>query len=192
MDKRIIKTKNNIKRTLVKMLGEKSYEEITVKQLCGRAETSRITFYTHYSDKSEVVLDIFDEMYQKTLDDYHALQEKNNPDGDIVLSYLNILDSILDTYYTNYEFFKYTHKDKSPTLNYMYFKFMDDAVGQKIEKDRDRLNPRYCLPMTRDFICSGLRGFISAGRSEGMSGDEIRKLAKELLGRLLETEVLRK
>lgn len=192
MDKRIIKTKNNIKGTLTKLLEEKPYEDITVKELCEAAQTSRITFYTHYSDKGDVIIDIFAEMYQKALEDYHKLQAENNQAGDIVVSYLNILDCILDTYYSNYYFFKYTHKDKSPTLNYMYFKYMDEHIGQRIERDREKLNPRYSLTMTKEFICSGLRGFISAGRSENMSSDEIRVMARELLGRLLETEVLRK
>ncbi len=192
MDKRIIKTKNNIKQTFINLLAGKAYEEITVKELCEAAQTSRITFYTHYSDKSEVALDIFEEMHKKTMDDYHRRQDEGSLSGDIVTSYLNILDSILDTYYTNYHFFKHTHKDKSPTLNYMYFKYMDERIAMKIEKDRERLNPRYSLSMTCEFIFSGLRGFISAGRSEGLKADEIRVLARELLGRLLENEVLRK
>ena len=65
MDKRIVKTRNNIKQTLIKMLAEKSFEDITVKELCEKAETSRITFYTHYSDKTELVNSIFEDMQKK-------------------------------------------------------------------------------------------------------------------------------
>lgn len=192
MDKRIVKTRNNIKQTLIKMLAEKPFEEITVKELCEKAETSRITFYTHYSDKIELVNSIFDDMQKRALDIYHNLQSGNNKDGDIVLDYLNILDCILDTYYNNYDFFAHTRIEENPTLNYMYYKFIDEFIGQKIAQDVDRFNPRWSIGMTRDFICSGIRGFISAGRKENLSGDEIRPLARELLKRLLENEVLRK
>ncbi len=192
MDKRIVKTRNNIKQTLIKMLSSKSFEEITVKELCEEAQTSRITFYTHYSDKSELASDIFEDMLVRAKEDYLRLQNENNQGGDIVCDYLNILDCILNTYYNFYEFFSHTKSSESPTLNYMYFKIIDDAIGEKIEKDKDRLNPRYPLSMTRDFICSGIKGFIAAGRQQNLSGEEIRPLARELLKRLLENEVVRK
>ncbi len=192
MDKRIIKTKNNIKHTLIRMLKSKSFEDITVKELCEEAQTSRITFYTHYSDKTELASDIFEDMQIRAKEEYHRLQNENNLSGDIVSDYLNILDSILNVYYTNYDFFAYTRSSVSPTLNYMYFKIIDDTIAQKIEKDRERLNPRYPLSMTCDFICSGIKGFINAGRRDGLSGEEIRPMARELLKRLLENEVVRK
>ena len=48
MDKRILKTKRNLKQTLLSMMDEKPFEKIGVTELCNRAETSRITFYTYY------------------------------------------------------------------------------------------------------------------------------------------------
>ena len=192
MDKRIVKTKNNIKQTLIKMLGYKKFEEITVKELCDQAQTSRITFYTHYSDKSELAEEIFEDMQLRAKEEYHKLQSENNPSGDIVCDYLNILDSILNVYYSNYDFFCHTKANESPALNYMYFKVIDETISEKVEKDNERLSPRYPLSMTCDFITSGIKGFINAGRREGLGGEEIRPMARELLKRLLENEVVRK
>ena len=48
-DKRITKTKKNLKYTLVDMLAEQPFEKITITELCSRTEISRITFYSHYS-----------------------------------------------------------------------------------------------------------------------------------------------
>lgn len=192
MDKRIIKTKNNIKQTLIKMLGEKRFEEITIKELCEVAQTSRITFYTHYSDKSELANDIFEDMHKIAVEEYHRLQSENNPLGDIVGDYINVLDCILNVYYKNYDFFCHTKENVSPTLNYMYFKIIDDSIRAKAEKDKDRLNPRFPLSMTCDFICSGIKGFISAGRRNNMTYEEIHPMARELLKSLLENEIVRK
>ena len=50
-DKRILKTKKNLKNTLLELLNEKAFEQITVKEICERSATSRITFYTHFADK---------------------------------------------------------------------------------------------------------------------------------------------
>ena len=57
-DKRIKKTKKILKQTLIDLLENKTFDQITVKELCDKSETSRITFYTHYSDKYDLVEDI--------------------------------------------------------------------------------------------------------------------------------------
>ena len=40
------------------MLSKKSFEKITVKSICENADISRITFYSHYDDKYDLVSDI--------------------------------------------------------------------------------------------------------------------------------------
>ena len=58
-DRRIIKTKKkNLKATLIGMMREIAFEQISITELCKRAEISRITFYSHYSDKYALVDDI--------------------------------------------------------------------------------------------------------------------------------------
>lgn len=46
-DRRVIKTKKNLKATLIEMMGEIPFEQISITELCKRAEISRITFFTH-------------------------------------------------------------------------------------------------------------------------------------------------
>lgn len=50
-DKRITKTKRNIKATLTALLQEMPFEKISVAEICRRGDISRITFYAHYEDK---------------------------------------------------------------------------------------------------------------------------------------------
>ena len=50
-DKRILKTKRSLKKAMTEMLDREDFEHISITELCGRAEVSRITFYSHYSDK---------------------------------------------------------------------------------------------------------------------------------------------
>lgn len=192
MDKRIIKTKNNIKRTLIEMLKDKVYEDITVKELCERAETSRITFYTHYSDKTELVSDIFEDMRKKACNEYNRLQAENNPNGDIVSDYINVLDAILSTYYGNIDFFMHTRSDVSPTLSHMYSQLIETTMRCKIEKDRERFNTMYPMNLVLSFICSGLRGFINEARKDGYEDTDIRTMSCEMLKNFLETDIVRR
>ncbi len=50
-DARVIKTKAKLLETLKDMLHEKSFEDITVNEICSVADVRRATFYKHFEDK---------------------------------------------------------------------------------------------------------------------------------------------
>lgn len=50
-DRRIVKTKTQIKQAFLSLLNEKSFELITVRDITERADINRGTFYLHYVDK---------------------------------------------------------------------------------------------------------------------------------------------
>ena len=54
-DLRVRKTKKAIAEAFMALLEEKTYEEITVNELCDRAGVRRTTFYKHYRDKLDYV-----------------------------------------------------------------------------------------------------------------------------------------
>ncbi len=81
-DKRVAKTKRNLKETMIELLQEMPFEKITVTELCRRGETSRITFYTYYEDKYALVNEMFADYIQEADQNYHDLQARNNPGGD--------------------------------------------------------------------------------------------------------------
>ena len=53
MDLRIQKTYKALTTTFIEMLEEKRFEDITVNELCDRAQVRRATFYKHFGDKYE-------------------------------------------------------------------------------------------------------------------------------------------
>jgi AcrR family transcriptional regulator len=61
MDLRVVKTKRAIRNALTLLVDEKSVSEITVKELCERAEISKPAFYSHYGNIYDVVSEIEDE-----------------------------------------------------------------------------------------------------------------------------------
>ena len=50
-DLRVRKTKKALSDAFIQLLSKKSFEEITVNELCETAGVRRATFYKHYSDK---------------------------------------------------------------------------------------------------------------------------------------------
>ena len=50
-DLRVRKTKKALSDAFFEMLSEKTFDEITINELCDRAGVRRATFYKHYTDK---------------------------------------------------------------------------------------------------------------------------------------------
>ena len=50
-DLRVRKTKKALHEAFLKLLSEKTFEEITINELCALADVRRATFYKHYADK---------------------------------------------------------------------------------------------------------------------------------------------
>jgi len=50
-DLRVRKTKKALNDAFINMMSEKTFEEITINELCDRAGVRRATFYKHYADK---------------------------------------------------------------------------------------------------------------------------------------------
>ena len=55
-DRRIQKTRDLLHRSLAALIHEKPYDSISVKEILDRANVGRSTFYTHFSDKDELLV----------------------------------------------------------------------------------------------------------------------------------------
>jgi len=56
-DRRIQKTRNALNQALFDLMSEKSYESISIQEILDRADIGRSTFYTHFRDKNELLVD---------------------------------------------------------------------------------------------------------------------------------------
>jgi AcrR family transcriptional regulator len=61
-DKRIIKTRTSIKKAFMTIMLDKDINKITVSDIAEKAMINRSTFYLHYADVSEVMVDIENEI----------------------------------------------------------------------------------------------------------------------------------
>jgi AcrR family transcriptional regulator len=54
MDRRAARTRTHLQEALLLLLSERSYEAVTVEEICRRAGVGRSTFYSHFRDKGEL------------------------------------------------------------------------------------------------------------------------------------------
>ncbi len=61
-DSRVIKTRASLRRALFELLSEKSYDNITVNEICDKADIRRATFYKHFADKNAFLFSVVNEL----------------------------------------------------------------------------------------------------------------------------------
>ncbi|MCI8646852.1 MAG: TetR/AcrR family transcriptional regulator [Firmicutes bacterium] len=70
-DRRVRKTKHQLRQGLAKLMLEKSIKEITVKELTQLVDVNRGTFYLHYKD----IYDMVDQLENEIMTEFRALLE---------------------------------------------------------------------------------------------------------------------
>ena len=79
-DRRVIRTKKEIKETFISLLEEKNFEKISVRDLTERAGINRGTFYLHYLDKYDLLDKLEGELFAKIQAIIDELPFTNHPD----------------------------------------------------------------------------------------------------------------
>ena len=189
-DKRIMKTKRSLKTAMIEMLSKEDFEHISITELCRRAEVSRITFYSHYSDKYSLLDEIFDDMIKIGTEDYYRRQEENNPSGRLAAGYVNMLDSILELYYDRFDFFQHTNPEKNPYLASRLYSIILDTVEMHTLHVKKRLRLKYSPKKIAGFVCFGMLGFVNESHQDKTPLAQIRQEARELMTDLLKSGIL--
>ena len=57
IDRRVSRTRMVLRDALMALVLEKGYDAVTVEEIAARADVSRTTFYLHYKDKEELLLE---------------------------------------------------------------------------------------------------------------------------------------
>ena len=61
-DRRIQRTRQALRKALIELIREKGYDSISVEEITQRANLGRATFYLHYKDKEDLLIDEFSEL----------------------------------------------------------------------------------------------------------------------------------
>lgn len=64
LDARVRRTRDALGDALVALMQEKPFDTITIQQVLDRAHVSRSTFYSHYSDKDDLLMSDAEEFFE--------------------------------------------------------------------------------------------------------------------------------
>ena len=190
-DKRIQKTKRKLRDTFVQMLQTKSFEQITVTELCEAAKMSRITFYAHYNDKYDLLEALMQQMLEDAQADFEKLQRENNPTRQPQKTYNNILDSILNLFELYKDLLKHASQQRNPYIYYSFYQRIYRMVERRIEEARahNQLAPQLASRKFSSFICTGLWAYINECNHEQNDLEQIRRETHTILNGIMGSEI---
>lgn len=84
-DRRVLRTKKQLKNALLRLLKEKPMDKITTSELCTEAGINRNTFYTHYKNPNELLTSIEEQFFHNLFPSFEVLFEKNDRHKALVL-----------------------------------------------------------------------------------------------------------
>ncbi len=92
IDRRVTRTQSALRKALLELIQEKDYDSITVEEITARADLARTTFYLHYRDKEELLLDYFDELIGERIQEFAQipLSILAHPPGDAKKSSISV------------------------------------------------------------------------------------------------------
>lgn len=161
-DRRIIRTKNEIKQAFFSLLSEKNFEAITVRDITEVANINRGTFYLHYVDKYNLLEQYENEIFEK----FNAiLDETTNLDLDVnqfKQERLPVMIQILQVFYEEADFLKlilgpngdpYFHEK----MRQFFVRYFNAYLGDRTDKSKWR----FPIEITLAYNSNAILGVIT-------------------------------
>lgn len=131
-DLRVIKTKNLLYDAIIKLMKDKAFEDIKVADICHEALINRSTFYAHYNDKYELLVDLVNELKNTLLDSLeqneHIVNTKNY--------YMQMINLVLEHIDNKREiYYSILISNKSSFIIDMIFDVVVKDINKRIEID---------------------------------------------------------
>ncbi|MFK3960153.1 TetR/AcrR family transcriptional regulator [Guptibacillus hwajinpoensis] len=157
-DPRVTRTRQLLQDAFIQLMSEKEYEKITISNITKEATVNRATFYLHYQDKEELLLQTVDEMLHQLFGEALTIPPGNLP-IDELQRYIavHIFSSI-----SEYDKFFHVMLIKKGMPNFLdqmrdfFFDFYDNRIA------KGRFDP---LPLPSEviasYIASAYTGMIS-------------------------------
>ena len=190
MDKRVVRTRATLKSTLIDLVREHDFESINIGDLCKEANINRVTFYTHYHDKYELLDDIFKDMHDYALKRAKELDMINNKMLDQHTAFVNYLQAFVEGL-SSYDSLVYSmSKNQSGYIYFAYKSFLNSKLQKALLYYNQKSDLKYPIEQITAFITNGLIGFVIEGITINKGRfTEVFKEAQELFHRLINNNI---
>ena len=175
-DRRVLRTKKNIRQAFLHLLSEKSLSQITVKELSDLADINRKTFYMYYSNIEDIFAELEDELVLKLV---HVF-EKELFQKEMFDSY-SFFENLNHTIQKDIDLYRIlNHSDLLPHLIQRAKNALIEVFFRKYNISADSDNERYIL--YAEYAASGILSMYTKwfSRDFHMSLEELTRTAAEI------------
>ena len=106
-----------------------------------------------------------------------------------MISYCNLLDSVISLYESNTVFLRQLSQRRNPYLYYSFYNHMIKRIETIFSNSQNAIHPRVGTKKFTAFICNGLWAYINACYHENCDISQIREETKLLLTSMLNSEI---
>lgn len=182
VDRRVRKTKSQLRAGLARLMQEKGIGEITVKELVNEVDINRSTFYLHYSDIPALLREIEDDMMEEMeravrehpikedstsrfIEDIFRVLNENReisraligPHGD--LGFVRRSEKLLEE--NSSEFLAQLFPERVQDMKYFYSYCLNGCLGfvKTWLEDGEAKPPEYAADLTFRMVVSSMKAF---------------------------------
>jgi AcrR family transcriptional regulator len=154
--------KKQITKALISLMGKKKLNDISISEICDKAQVGRASFYRNYDSKEEVIQHHTDKLINDWADDI---------DKDPSANIYNFFQSLFQHFQKNQAFYKTLYKQNISSM-------ILTAIRNRLNMDKD-IGPSSLY--SRAFIAYGIFGWIDVWFSNGMkeTPEELNRLIVE-------------
>lgn len=189
-DIRKTRTRRSLKKALSQLLTKKSIEQLSVIDICEVAEINRVTFYSHYKDKYELLYDLLTDLINFIEEASANYLDKNRTD-DPIRDYANTMShAVYKICFENRKVLQSIGKQE----NSIFMKMLEDIIIKNGLKKFVNLDKKLTLKYPPEFILKFIIGGFSHlifgwGLKEDIPEAEFFKHFDELLYSVLKNNI---
>ncbi|HZG17185.1 MAG TPA: TetR/AcrR family transcriptional regulator [Candidatus Bathyarchaeia archaeon] len=159
VDRRIIKTQEAIKKAVIELMAEKSFDQITIQDISDKADVSRKTIYLHYVDK----FDLLDKLMEEYINNLRKLSETI-----CEMEWRPATQSCFEYLESNYPFFSTMLANKgAPYFRTRFLEYQIEAFKNELRKTHTRIN-EVSEEVIVHFVASAYVGVVEWWIANGM------------------------
>lgn len=158
-DRRIRRTKSSLQQALRELAREKGYADVTVEEITNRAKLGRTTFYLHYQDKEDLLLEHIEEELAALVKEttkrplsYWFAHENSN----------YLIEAIFSLAKENADLFKLVAKDQSNKVYDRLHKIISHSAHLLVEENPWAQKRIAQLSISLDFLIEYFSGAMWA------------------------------
>ena len=181
-DRRIRKSKESLKNSLIELMKEKPVNNITVKEIVSTADLNRSTFYNYYCDIPDMLESLEEELYNEFL---HILELHITKEGitrDIYNEAHKFIEDMCDVIKENVEFCKCVFS-KNGDISFLFKleELVENHIKDQLREEFDGKMDH--LAYVYSFVKSGYIGILKSWIKGGCveSSHEIASLTFNLV-----------